>query len=165
MNKQQKDAQNVLSVGYAICKQLKDKNGTSLQAEQQYIRNCVTFNEQEGKFYAKLPWKINPSLLQGNKTIAEKSHAQAKQKAYKTPEYPAMAREAIKDMVQRGTLIQVSKLPLGNGIDDGLQRAIRKNKNPHFTVNQLVFKPNSASTKCRITMDGARPTTRTGYAP
>ena len=77
-----------------ICKQLKDKNGTSLQAEQQYIKNCVKFNEQEGKFYAKLPWKIDPSLLQGNKSIAEKSHAQAKQKAYKTPEYPVMAKEA-----------------------------------------------------------------------
>ena len=143
-----------------ICKQLKDKNGTSLQAEQQYIKNCVKFNEQEGKFYAKLPWKIDPSLLQGNKSIAEKSHAQAKQKAYKTPEYPAMAREAIKDMVQRGTVIQVSKLPLGNGINDGLQRDIMNNRNPHFTVNQLVFKPNSASTKCRITMDGARVTTK-----
>ena len=67
-----------------------------------------------------------------------------------------MARKAIKDMVQRGTLIQVSKVPLGNGKDDGLQDATRQNKNPHFTVNQLVFKPNSASTKCRITMDGLR---------
>ena len=91
-----------------ICKQLKDKNGTSLQAEQEYIKNCVTFNEKEGKFYAKLPWKIDPSLLQGNKSIAVKSHVQAKKKAYRSLEYPAMARAAIKDMVQRGTLIQVS---------------------------------------------------------
>ena len=43
-----------------ICKQLKDKKGTSLQAEQQYIKNCVTFNKKEGKFYARLPWKIDP---------------------------------------------------------------------------------------------------------
>ena len=88
-----------------ICKQLKEKNGTSLQAEQEYIKNCVKFNEKEGKFYAKLPWKINPSLLQGNKGIAVKSHVQAKKKAYRNPEYPAMARAAIKDMVHRGTLI------------------------------------------------------------
>ena len=63
-----------------MCKQLKDKKGTSAQAEQQYIKNCVTFNQREGKFYAKLPWKIDPSLLQGNRKIAEKSHVQAKQK-------------------------------------------------------------------------------------
>ena len=54
----------------------------------------------------------------------------------------------------------MSKLPLGNGRDDGLQDALRKNKSPHYTVNQLVFKPNSASTQCRITMDGSRVTTR-----
>ena len=143
-----------------ICKQLKDKKGSSAQAEQQYIKNCVKFNQKEGKFYAKLPWKIDPSLLQGNRKIAEKSHVQARQKAYKNPEYPPMAKESIKDMVQRGTVLQVSKLPLGNGVDDGLQRALMKNKNPHFTVNQLVFKPNSASTRCRITMDGSRPTTK-----
>ena len=101
-----------------ICKQLKDKKGSSAQAEQQYIKNCVTFNQKEGKFYAKLSWKIDPSLLQGNRKIAEKSHVQAKQKAYKNPECPSMAKESIKDMVQRGTLLQVSKLPLGNGVDD-----------------------------------------------
>ena len=30
--------------------------------------------------------------------IAVKSHVQAKKKAYKSPEYPPMARAAIKDM-------------------------------------------------------------------
>ena len=107
-----------------ICKQLKEKNGTFSQAEQEYIKNCVKFNEKEGRFYAKLPWKINPSLLQGNRSIAVKSHVQAKKKAYKNPDYPDMAKTAIKEMVQRGTLIQVSKLPLGNGKDDGLQDSI-----------------------------------------
>ena len=135
-----------------MCRQLKDKNSTFLEAEQNYIQNCVQFKEKEGRFYAKLPWKISPSLLQGNQTIATKLHVQAKRKAHKNPDYPPIEREAFKQMLVRGTVIQLSKLPLGNGKSDGLQDHLRRNKSPHHTVNQLVFKSNSASTRYRITM-------------
>ena len=63
-------------------------------------------------------------------------------------------------MIDNGSVIKLSKLPLGNGNSDGLQDHIRSNPDPHQTVNTLVFKPDSTTTKCRITMEGSRQTTR-----
>ena len=142
-----------------VCKSTTDTKSTTQQAEQDFIRSCVHFENSEGRFYAKLPWKISPTLLQGNRKIAVKSHNQAKIKAHKQKENPDLAKEAFQQMIQRGTCIQVSKLPLGNGESDGLQDHLTANKNIHYTVNQLVFKPSSTTTKCRIMMDGSRTTT------
>ena len=138
-----------------VCRQTKDTKNKFKEAEQDYIRKCVVFDKEEKRFYAHLPWKLDPSLLQGNYSIALKSHDQAKRKAYKSPGYPALAKEAFGQMIDRGTVASVSKLPLGNGTSDGLQDHLNSIKAPQFTVNQLVFKLSSTSTQCRITMDGS----------
>ena len=143
-----------------VCKQTRDSKDVFKQSEQEFIERCVIFNEEEKRFYAHLPWKVDPSLLQGNYSIARKSHEQEKRKAHKTKGHPELARDSFHQMLSRGTVAAVSRLPLGNGVDDGLQDHLNSIKEPHFTVNTLVYKLQSASTQCRITMDGSRITTR-----
>ena len=65
-------------------------------------------------------------------------------------------------MIDNNFIIKFSKVPLGNGLDDGLQEYIFSNPQPHFTANTVVFKPQSTSTKWRITWDRTRHTHRTG---
>ena len=115
---------------------MKDNRNTFQEAEQDHIRSCVQFNKKEKRFYAKLPWKLDPSILQGNYSVAVKSHIQAKRKAFKIPDNPPLAREAFGQMLDRGNVTPVSKLPLGNGTSDGLQDHLKSNKAPHLTVNQ-----------------------------
>ena len=117
---------------------MKDNKNTFQASEQDYIRSCVKFNKKEKRFYAKLPWKLDPKLLQGNYSVALKSHIQAKRKAYKNPENPPLPKEAFTQMLERGTCTSVSKLSLGNGTSDGLQDHLKSIKDPHLTVNQMV---------------------------
>ena len=127
-----------------VCKQTRDSKDVFKQSEQDFIEKCVIFNEEEKRFYAHLPWKIDPSLLQGNYSIAKKSHEQEKRKAHKTKGHPELARDSFHQMLSRGTVAAVSRLPLGNGVDDGLQDHLNNIKEPHYTVNTLVYKLQSA---------------------
>merc|ERR1712002_18427 len=63
-------------------------------------------------------------------------------------------------MVDNKFVINTSDLPPGNGVNDGLRRHITDNPNSHFTVNTIVFKPSSTSTKTRITNDATRKTSK-----
>ena len=132
-------------------------------AQQDSIKNAIVFNKEEKRFYSPMPWKLSPSLLRNNKDIAIKAHQNMKKKAHKNKDHPAMVRETFQSMIDNKFITKASDLPPGNGANDGLRRHITENPNSHFTVNTIVFKPSSTSTKTRITNDATRKTSK--YSP
>ena len=131
-------------------------------SEQENIKNGVIFNKQEKRFYSRMPWKSSPSLLRNNKHIAIAAHQNMKKKAHKHPDHPSMIKDTFQSMLDNQFIIKTENLPSGNGKSDGLRTHIMENTNCHFTVNTIVFKPSSQSTKTRITWDATRKTSKKG---
>ena len=129
-------------------------------SEQESIKNAMTFNEKEKCFYSRMPWKSSPSLLGNNKDVAIKSHQNLKRKAHKNELHPPMIKETFQSMLNNEFIIKTDLLPPGNGVNDGLRNHIQSNPNKHYTVNTVVYKPSSTSTKTRITWDGTRKTSK-----
>ena len=133
-------------------------------SEQESIKNAMTFNEKEKCFYSRMPWKSSPSLLGNNKDVAIKSHQNLKRKAHKNELHPPMIKETFQSMLNNEFIVKTDLLPPGNGVNDGLRNHIQSNPNKHYTVNTVVYKPSSTSTKTRITWDGTRKTTKNSPA-
>ena len=129
-------------------------------SQQQSIKDGIIFNKEEKRFYSPMPWRSSPSLLQNNRDIAAKAHHNMKKKAHKNKDHPPMVKETFQSMLDNKFVIKTSDLPQGNGTNDGLRRDITENKRSHFTVNTIVFKPSSTSTKTRITNDATRKTSK-----
>ena len=128
------------------------KNPTDPQiaiSEQESIKNSMVFNETEKCFYSRMPWKLSPSLLGNNTDIAVKAHQNMKKKAHKDKSHPIMIKETFQSMVNNGFIVKTDLLPPGNGVDDGFRNHIQGNPNKHYTVNTVVYKPSSTSTKTR----------------
>ena len=133
------------------------------KTEDDQIKNCISFNEKESRFYSKIPWSQNPKIIQSNMSIATKSHIALLKKASKDPESIALARESFQSMQDNGFLIKTSKLPFGSG-NDGLQTDIITNKNIHVTPKTFVKKLSSTSTKLRVAWDASRTTTQNKFS-
>ena len=129
-------------------------------SEQEAIKNAMIFNEKERCFYSPMPWKSSPSILGNNTEVAIKSHQNLKKKAHRNELHPPMIKETFQSMLSNEFIIKTDLLPPGNGLDDGLRNHIQSIPNKHFTVNTIVYKPSSTSTKTRITWDGTRKTNR-----
>ena len=107
-----------------------------------------------------MPWKMSPKLLGNNRDVAIKAHQNVKTKAHKDKEHPPMVKQAFQSMLDNSFIIKTASLPPGNGISDGLRNHIENNPKRHYTVNTVVYKPSSTSTKTRITWDGSRKTSK-----
>ena len=121
-----------------------------LQIEDGIIDGCILIDPQEHKILITLPLCSNASKLLLASNEAESREVVAKLLGRIKPNDRDLVKRAFSKMCERGAVIKLRDLPRE------IQEKINNSEIRHFLIPGIVFKPDSASSPCRIVVNASR---------
>ena len=114
------------------------------EKELSYIQECVTFNQDSGRWIAKYPWIMDPALLPNNRCLAYATLKSTEKRLFRNLEHAQLYKRQIEDMIDRKAARIVTNAEL------------EEYQGPKFYIaHHAVMKPESKSTPCRIVFNSS----------
>ena len=122
------------------------------EREQYLIDNCVEFDENEGRLYAKLPFVADPQeKLTPNRHIAEAIFASQMKITEANEQAKIDVLAAHEKLRSKGYVVKLTDLP-----PDVQAQIDIQGDSAHYVIPwRTVFNPNSLSTPCRMVFDAS----------